>query len=62
MSNEEEQIPAPEYSVGSAVYTPEGIRGVITAVHVSEDPDEEHEYDVDWEDVVSDTQPESLFQ
>lgn len=52
---------APLFHVGKTVHTPEGISGKITEVHL--DPEGlDHEYTVEWEDGITDRQPETLFR
>lgn len=50
-----------QYSDGSEVYTPEGIRGTVTG-EAEWDPDEEEwMHEVEWSDGVQSTHGESFF-
>lgn len=62
MHDEDETPPRPLFSEGSRVFTVEGIGGTVTAVHASDNWDEEHTYRVRWDDGETSTdEPESLF-
>jgi hypothetical protein len=54
--------PAPTFSVGQVVHTPEGTAGTISGEPRWDDADDSWLYDVDWEDGLSDTQPEMFFE
>lgn len=54
--------PAPAFAVGQTVHTPEGTPGTIATEPRWSDAEDGWLYGVDWEDGVSDVQPETLFE